>query len=386
MSYNDIFKEKLEKLKKENLLRSILQIEVGAEKYININGKRCLNLSSNNYLGLSRNSKLIDATKRAVLRYGCSSSASRLVTGNYSIYDELEKKLAEFKNYEKCLVLGCGYVANVSIIPAITDKEWTIFSDELNHASIIDGVRLSSAHRRIYRHNDTDHLEKLLKECQTKEKLIITDTVFSMDGDVAKLKEIAVLAKRYNALVMVDEAHATGIFGKGRGMVHELGLENEIHINMGTFSKALGSYGAYVCSSKIVIDYLINRARGFIYSTSLPPSVIGANLEAIKFVKENPDISTYLIDISKVVRRNLRNIGFDTLNSQTQIIPVIIGDRKKLLRIRDFLIEKGIYAVAIRPPTVPLKTDRLRLSLRADLTMDEIEFLISSFEKVSKYF
>ncbi|AEA33382.1 8-amino-7-oxononanoate synthase [Hippea maritima] len=385
MSYESFFENKLKELKKDNLLRSIPQIDAGAEKYITINAKKCLNLSSNNYLGLSKNKRLIEKAKEGISIFGCSSSASRIVTGNYSLYDELELEIANFKGYQKCIVFGCGYVTNVSVIPALCDKEWTIFSDKLNHASIIDGARLSLAKHIRYKHNDIDHLEKLIKKCQTPKKLIVTDTVFSMDGDIANLRQIAAIADKYGALVMVDEAHATGIFGHGRGVVHELGLVKQIHINMGTFSKALGSYGAYVCSSKLIIDYLINKARGFIYSTSLPPSVIASNLEALKLIKKNDKLSKRLLSMSEKLRKSLKAMGYDILNSQSQIIPVIIPNREKLFRLRNFLISNGIYAPAIRLPTVPKNTDRLRISLRADITDNELDKIIEVFGQMRQY-
>ena len=384
MNYLNYFKEILKELEDSNLLRSIPDIEAGAEKYITVKNKKCLNLSSNNYLGLSLNKNLISASREVLLKFGCSSSGSRIVTGNYSIYDELEREMADLKGCEACIVLGCGYVANLSAISAICDKDWLVFSDRLNHASIIDGVRLSSAKHVRYKHNDMNHLRHLLKKyAWNAKKLIITDTIFSMDGDIANLKTITELAKEYSAMVMVDEAHATGIFGKGAGVAHELGLEKTIDINMGTFSKAIGSYGAYICSSKTMINYLINKTRGFIFSTSLPPAVVAANLAAIKLIKKDRSLSERLMHISKILRKEIEKLNFNTLNSQTHIIPVVIGDRDKLFFCRDFLIDRGIYAAAIRPPTVPQNTDRLRLSLRADLTNKEIGLIIGSFKELA---
>lgn len=384
MSYQNYFKERLKKLEDLNLLRHIPHIEAGAGKYITVKNKRCLNLSSNNYLGLSLNKNMIHASKEAIAKYGCSSSGSRIVTGNYSVYDELERETADFKGYESCLVLGCGYIANLSVISAICDKDWLVFSDKLNHASIVDGVKLSLAKHIRYKHNDMKHLSHLLRKYdRNAKKIIITDTVFSMDGDIADLKTITELAKEFRAMVMVDEAHATGIFGKGAGIARELGLEKMIDINMGTFSKAIGSYGAYVCSSKAIIDYLINKTRGFIFSTSLPPAVTAANLAAIKLIRKDKTLSERLIHISRTLREELKKLNFNTLNSQTHIIPVVIGDRDKLFFCRDFLIDRGIYAAAIRPPTVPIHTDRLRLSLRADLTDKEIKHIIKSFKELA---
>ncbi|KAA0259586.1 8-amino-7-oxononanoate synthase [Deferribacter autotrophicus] len=385
MNYENLFAQKIQEIKKANLFRTIPEITAGAEKYITIEGKKCLNLASNNYLGLSLNEKLKTESIKAINKYGCSSSASRIVTGNYSLYTILEEEIAKFKGYEKGLILGSGYVANLSIISAICDNKWIVFSDRLNHASIIDGIKLSGAKHVRYKHNDMDHLRYSLKKYDKDvKKLIVTDTVFSMDGDTANLIEIVKLAKDYQAIVMVDEAHATGIFGKGRGLVHELGMEKEIDINMGTFSKGLGSFGAYVCASKTIIEYLINKSRGFIFSTSLPPSVIGANLAAIELLKNNYSLGLKLINISEIVRKSLASLGFNTLNSSTQIIPVIIGDRKKLFMAKDFLIKKGVFAAAIRPPSVPINTERLRISLRADLTDDELNLIIQAFKELSQ--
>ncbi|BAI80768.1 8-amino-7-oxononanoate synthase [Deferribacter desulfuricans SSM1] len=385
MNYKVYFKNYLEKLKDENLYREIPLFDKGDSKYIEIKNKKLLNLASNNYLGLSNKKEIKEGAIKAIKKYGCSSSASRIVTGNFLLYNELELGLAKFKGYEAALIFNTGYVANLSIISAICDKNWVIFSDKLNHASIIDGTLLSKAKHERFRHLDYEHLETILKRYNKDvKKLIITDTVFSMDGDVADLEKIVKLAKDYNALVMIDEAHATGIFGKGRGLAHELGLEKEIDINMGTFSKGLGSFGAYVCCNKSIKDYLVNKARGFIFSTSLPPAVIGANLAAIKFIKENYQLGERLIEISKKLRKKLNEIGFNTLNSSTQIIPIIIGNREKLQIAKDFLIESGLYVAAIRPPTVPIGTDRLRLSLRADLTDDELELIVEGFRKLKE--
>ncbi|MGA1863200.1 8-amino-7-oxononanoate synthase [Deferribacter thermophilus] len=385
MNYKEYFKNHLEKLKDEKLYREIPLFDRGDSKYIEINNKKLLNLASNNYLGLSNKKEIKEGAINAIKKYGCSSSASRIVTGNFSLYNELELEVAKFKGYEAALIFNTGYVANLSIISAICDKNWVIFSDKLNHASIIDGTLLSKAKNERFRHLDYEHLETILKRYKKDvKKLIITDTVFSMDGDKADLEKIVKLAKDYNALIMIDEAHATGIFGKGRGLAHELGLEKEIDINMGTFSKGLGSFGAYVCCNKTIKDFLVNKARGFIFSTSLPPAVIGANLAALKFVKENNQLGERLIEISKKLKKQLNEIGFNTLNSSTQIIPIIIGNREKLQIAKDLLIESGLYVAAIRPPTVPIGTDRLRLSLRADITDDELELIIEGFRKLKE--
>ncbi len=383
MSY---FKEQLKKIKQDNLFRSIPKIENGWAKYVKIEGKSYLNLASNNYLGLAESDYLKNAAEEAIKRYSCSSSASRIVTGNYTIYDELEDMLAKFKGTQKALVFNTGYVANLSIISSICTSECVIFSDKLNHASIIDGILLSKARFVRFRHRDLDHLLFFLKKYkESKQKLIVTDSIFSMDGDLAKLDEIVKLAKDYNALTIIDEAHATGVFGEGKGLVHQMGLEKEVDIQMSTFSKALGSFGAFVASRSEIIDFLINKARGFIYSTSLPPAVIAANKAAVEFVIKHKEIGRQLLEKSERIRSFLKKLGFDTANSNSQIIPIIIGDKEKLFKVKEFMMEKGILVAAIRPPTVPRNTERLRISMRADLDDNDIKKIENAFLELKRW-
>ncbi|HEX13369.1 MAG: aminotransferase class I/II-fold pyridoxal phosphate-dependent enzyme [Desulfurella sp.] len=377
MSVLDLVKQNLNHIKFNDQYRTIPKISNHANKYIELNGLKVLNLSSNNYLGLAENDFLKQYSIEAIKNYGCSSGASRIVSGNYEIYAKLEEAVANFKHTQKALVLNSGYVANISLLQALA-KNATIFCDKLNHASIIDGMLLSGAKFYRYAHLDMQMLENLLKK-DTSNKIIITDTIFSMDGDAAPLKEIVRLSKQYEALTIVDEAHATGIFGEGRGYAYKEGLSGEIDIHMGTFSKALGSFGAYVASSEDIIDYLINTARGFIFSTSLPPAVIGANLASINYILKNPHLGEKLILMSDNVRHFLKNLGFDVGNSISQIIPVILKTNKAVLVAQKILLEKGVFVGAIRPPTVPKNTSRLRISLRADLDDNDLELIKDAF-------
>jgi 8-amino-7-oxononanoate synthase len=376
-------KHELGKIKSEGLYRSLPDIDEGAGKYIISGGKRLLNLASNNYLGISEKKELTDEAQAALIALGCSSGASRVVTGNFSLYGTLEKEMAEFKGTEGCLVLNTGYMANLAVIASLAGRHTAVFSDKLNHASIIDGIKLSGAKHIRYRHNDTAHLAELLEQYKsTEEKIIVTDSVFSMDGDRADLKEITRLAEKYGALTIVDEAHATGVLGCGRGLAHELGLEKRIDVHMGTFSKALGSFGAYIAGDAYITDFIRNKGRAFIFTTSLPPAVIGANLGALRWLKSNPSCGEELLKKAAAVRNALNLAGFDTAGSSTQIIPVIIGDNFKVQQAGRLLEDAGIRTGVIRPPTVPDGTARLRLSIRLDLNHDELEHVVHSVRRL----
>ncbi|WP_415238482.1 aminotransferase class I/II-fold pyridoxal phosphate-dependent enzyme [Seleniivibrio woodruffii] len=384
----DKIKKKLNELRENSLFRVMPEISEGAGKYISVEinkgfGKtevrKYINMASNNYLGLSEIQEIKRASADAVLELGTTSGASRIVTGNYNLYDELERVTAEFKQTEASLVFNSGYAANVAVFSALADRNTAVFSDKLNHASIIDGILLSGAKHIRYRHNDIDDLAALLeKHKDEKDKIIATDTIFSMDGDVCRLRAIVELAEAYGAMTIVDEAHASGIFGRGRGYAHEAGLEKRVDIHMGTFSKAFGSFGAYVAADRDIIDYLRNKGRSFIYSTSLPPAVVAANLAALKYVEDHHDIGYRLLDAADDIRRQLQVMGFDTGDSVTQIIPVILGTNERVLMAKEFLMEKGIYVGAIRPPTVPVNTARLRMTVRLDV-LDETERILDAF-------
>ncbi|HIC90938.1 MAG TPA: 8-amino-7-oxononanoate synthase [Syntrophaceae bacterium] len=355
----------LQKREDQLLLRTLHNIEKRKGGNIVVDGKELIDLSCNDYLGLAAHPCLLQESKRMAEGYGTSSSASRLMSGDLHIHHLLEEVVADFKGKEASLVFGSGFLANIGIISAICQKGDVVFSDRLNHASIIDGILLSGAQFFRFRHNEVGHLEDLLKKERAKFKkaLIVIETIYSMDGDRPPLKEIVNLKERYNCILMVDEAHATGIFGRnGAGIVEEEDLTHEVDIIMGTFGKALGSYGAYVAASKKTIDYLVNRARSFIYSTALPPSVIGANLAAIEIVKKEPFRRKILLEHVEYFRSLLKDKGFNTRGS-SQIIPVVMGDNKKTIMVAHMLREHSIFALPIRPPTVPKGEERIRFSV-----------------------
>lgn len=378
----DKIKLKLKELQDASLYREMPAMSEGAGRYVCIDGEKYLNLASNNYLGISEIQEIREASADAVLKLGTTSGASRIVTGNYSIYDDLEHRIALFKKAEKALVFNSGYAANLSIFSALADRHTAVFSDKLNHASIIDGIELSGAKHIRYKHNDMADLEALLeKNRDVQDKIIATDTVFSMDGDVCRLYNIVALAEKYGALTVVDEAHAAGIFGRGRGYAHELGLEKRVDVHMGTFSKAFASFGAYVSGDADIIDFLRNKGRSFIYSTSLPPAVTAANLASLSYVMKNSDNGGRLLDAADNIRYALNKIGFNTGMSVSQIIPVIMEQNERVLLAKEFLMAKGLFVAAIRPPTVPVNTARLRLSLRLDI-LDEQEKIIDAFKEL----
>lgn len=370
--------EFLEERNQKNLLRVLRPANFRKEGKIYFKDKEYIDFSSNDYLGLSSHSELKNATKKAAEKFGTSASASRLLSGDLEIHHRLEKETAAFKGKESALVFNSGYQANVGIISSLYKKGDAIFSDRLNHASIIDGILLSGARFFRFHHNDLEHLESLLKteRHNFKNSLIITETIFSMDGDRPLLKKLVNLKERYNCEIMVDEAHATGIFGKnGSGVVEEEGLTDKIDFIMGTFSKALGSFGAYLACSKRIKDYLINSCRSFIYSTALPPSVIAVNLASLDLIKKEPFRRKRLLKTADYFRNELQRKGLKT-KSPSQIIPLIIGDSQKAIKISQRLQKKGYWIRPIRPPTVPAGESRLRFSLTYHHTKDILERFI----------
>lgn len=326
-----------------------------------------LNLSSNDYLGLAQDPRLIAAARNAAERWGVGAGASRLVTGHLALHEAVEAKLARFKGTEAAVIFSTGYMTNLGVISALVGPGDLVFSDRLNHASIYDGIRLSGAELRRYPHRDMGRLEKLLKEAPSgKTRLIITDSVFSVDGDLAPLRALVELKERFGALLMIDEAHATGVLGpRGAGLAEALGLTRRVEVHMGTFSKALGSLGGYVAGDRRLIDYLHNKARSFIYSTALPPPMLGAIDQALDLVVQEPERRRYLAEQAEIFRRGLQEAGFNTLESETQIIPVLVGDNAPTLEFAARLRAEGIMAVALRPPTVPPGKARVRFSLSA---------------------
>lgn len=367
--------EELEEIRQKGLQRSLKELESDQGAFLTVDGKKLLNFSSNNYLGLANDPRLKMAAQEAIETYGTGSGASRLVTGSMKLHHELEEKIARFKDASAALVFNSGYQANVGCLSAFLQEGDAFFSDELNHASIIDGCRLSRAAVKVYRHNDMQHLEELLGACASKSRrLIVTDSVFSMDGDRAPLQDLAKLAEKYEAWLMLDEAHATGVLGKsGKGLVEEVWpagrpdyLKSHL-IQMGTLGKALGSFGAYIAGSEDLIQLLINKARSFIYTTSLPPSVLAASKRAIEIVETEPLLREKLWGNLKFFSER------SGLFAESAILPLIMGSSEGALQASQQLWDQGYWVQAIRYPTVAKGTERLRITLMATHEKSDLE-------------
>lgn len=370
----------LAELEKRSLLRKIPEVENGAARELLFRGRPLLNLASNDYLGLAADPRLKDAAVRAVENYGCGSAASRLVTGNFSLYDRLEQELADFLGRDESMVFTSGYAANLAIMDSFADRHSVVFSDRLNHASIIDGIKMSGARQVRYRHNDMAHLRKRMENFKdVPSKILVTDTIFSMDGDLAHVEEIADLCDFYDVMLVVDEAHAEGIFGSGRGVCAERAITGRIDLHMGAFSKGFGSLGGAVSGNRDLISYLRNKGRSFVFSTALPPAVIGAGLAALELVSSGQTGGPGLLEMSRELKEFLQSLGFDCAGSQSQIIPVILGENEKALAAQKYLMDTGLYVAAIRPPTVPQGTARLRISMRADFTSEDLDKIRNAF-------
>jgi 8-amino-7-oxononanoate synthase len=338
-----------------------------------LDGRPVLLLCSNNYLGLADHSRVQEAAADAALRWGVGAGSSRLVSGTMTVHKRLERKLASFKGTESALLFGSGYLANLGVVGALARAGEVVFSDELNHASIVDGCRLSRAEVFVYAHNDVEHLAWGLAQAGPRAALIVTESVFSMDGDVAPLEEISELAQRYDVRVMVDEAHATGCVGEGgRGAVADAGLEGEIDVVVGTLGKALGSYGAFAACDAEICKLLTNCARSLIFSTAPPPPAVAGALAALELLCEQPRRVDRLRANAEVLRAELAREGFDVSGSTTQIVPLVVGDASMAMRVCEAALERGVFAQAIRPPTVPAGTSRLRLAVMATHTKDEL--------------
>lgn len=357
----------------ERFLRRIDGIQ---DPRVTIDGREVLLLCSNNYLGLASHPKIVEAACRATRDHGTSAVSSRLISGHMTAHAQLEQKIAEWKSLESALVFTSGYQANVGTISALAGPEDVVVSDELNHASIIDGCRLSKARIAVYRHNDVDHLRKVLSEhTNARRILIVTESIFSMDGDAAPLERICDAADDFGASVMVDEAHAAGVFGPGgAGLAAELGLTDRIDVHVGTLGKALAGFGAYVAGSAELVHLLINKARAFIFTTGLPPAVAAAADAAIEVVRLEPERADGLRKRAHALGRQLAESGLAVPNTDSQILPVLIGPAEKTVGIAKRLLERGVYVAAIRPPTVPKDTSRLRVSLMATHTEEDIAF------------
>jgi 8-amino-7-oxononanoate synthase len=365
--------ERLAELEELGLYRRLRMVSGPQGPRVVLDGRPVLLLCSNNYLGLADHPRVREAAADAAMRWGVGAGASRLVSGAMTAHRRLEEALAEFEGTEAALLFGSGYLANLGVVSSLAGRGEVVFSDELNHASIIDGCRLSRAETFVYEHCDVDHLAYGLRQAEGRGALIVTDGVFSMDGDIAPLAEIVELARRYDARVIVDEAHGTGALGPGgRGAVADAGLDGEVDVVVGTLGKALGSYGAYVACDAEMAQYLINTARSLIFSTALPPPAAAGALAALDLLREQPRRVDKLQANADTLRSALHHEGFEVTGAQTQIVPLIVGDAHLAMRVCEAALERGVFAQAIRPPTVPEGTSRLRLAVMASHTRSEL--------------
>ncbi|HAL44940.1 MAG: 8-amino-7-oxononanoate synthase [Planctomycetes bacterium GWF2_42_9] len=372
----DFLKKELNNLEQKDLFRKLIAIDSAAGTTIRIDNCEKILFCSNNYLNLAADSRIIAAAKQAMDKYGFGSAASRLISGSIKPHIDLEKKLADLLGKEASLVFSTGFMANLSILQSIPQKGDLILLDKLDHASIIDAAKSSDADFRTYHRAQYEKIENLLASSEYNRKFIVTESIFSMDGDFADLKKLVELKKKYNACLIVDEAHAFGCFGEtGAGLASELGLLNEVDIVVATLSKSAGCTGGFVAADKCVIDFLINKARPFIYTTALPPANSAAAICAVEIIQNAQDRRIRLKENSDYLRARLKKLGCNTADSTSQIIPVIIGDNKKTLELSRKLFEKGFYVSAIRPPTVAPGTSRLRISLQSEHTKQQIDSL-----------
>ncbi|MDJ0730078.1 MAG: 8-amino-7-oxononanoate synthase [Crocosphaera sp.] len=373
----EFVERELQEREKNNYLRQLNPIYPKDAITIVKNGKTLINFSSNDYLGLSKHPKIIAASQDYLNQYGTGATASRLVTGTYDIHEKLEEKIAKLCNKEAALLFNTGFQANTTIIPSLVNKKSLVLCDRLVHNSILQGILLSKAQWKRYQHNDLGHLETLLKKAVSQDYnriLIVTETVFSMEGDQSDVDTLIQLSQQYNTLLYLDDAHALGIMGeKGMGLIAN---KSGIDISLGTFGKALGSFGAFITTSKLMRDYLINCCPGFIYTTALPPAVIGSIDAAFDTIPSLDKERKYLLQQVDYVQNKLINLGYKVASSKSPIIPVIIGNDKKTLELSQYLEKNGIIATAIRPPTVPRNTARIRFVLSSQHQPEHINYLI----------
>ena len=384
-----MFRERLDGIKARNLYRRLRTVESAQGPWVKLEGRRVLNLCSNNYLGLAGHPAVIEAGARAMAEWGCGSGASRSICGNMAVHELLERRIAALKGTESALLYTSGYTANLGIISALVGKEDCVFSDELNHASLIDGCRLSQAKVTVFPHNDLDQLEQALRRTRERSpggrRLIVVDGVFSMDGDLAPVTEIAGLAEKFDSLLMVDEAHATGVLGPGgRGLVASLGLERRVPVIMGTLSKALGGFGGFAAGNRELTEFLVNTSRSFIFTTGLPPASAACALAALDVLEQDTSLPFKVQENGAFLRQRLNTIGFNTLKSQTQIIPVVVGEAAGAVEMSQLLLKRGVLATAIRPPTVSQGTSRIRATVMATHTRADLELAASAFEEAGR--
>ncbi|ELK44495.1 UNVERIFIED_CONTAM: glycine C-acetyltransferase [Halobacillus marinus] len=382
----EYLQEELDAMQEQGTFRRLIPLESAQGSKVTIRGKEVIQLSSNNYLGLTSHPKMKRAADEANEKYGVGTGSVRTIAGTLEMHEEFEKKLAEFKHTEAALVFQSGFTTNQGVLSSILGKDDVVISDELNHASIIDGIRLTKADRKIYKHVDMESLEDALKQSSNyRTRLVVTDGVFSMDGNIAPLPEIVELAEKYDALVMVDDAHASGVLGdNGRGTVNHFKLDGRVHIQVGTLSKAIGVLGGYVASTKTLRDYLIHKGRPFLFSTSHPPAVTAANAAAIDVLLEEPELIEKLWNNTAFFKQGLQQLGFDTGISETPVTPVMVGDDALTHKFSDELFGEGVFAQGIVFPTVQRGKGRIRTIVTAEHSQEELQEALDAFEKVGK--
>ena len=378
--------QELDSLKEQKLYRQLRILEDEQKAHTTVDHKSVVNLSSNNYLGLTTHPKLRAAALKAIEDYGVGTGSVRTIAGTMEIHMELEKKLAEFKKVEKVVVFQSGFAANAGTVAAVLTKDDVVVSDQLNHASIIDGARLSRATIKVFPHKDVDAARKVLKELPASQrKLLITDGVFSMDGDLGALPDLCTLAEEFECIMMVDDAHASGVFGtNGRGTVDHFGMHGRVDIQVGTLSKAIGALGGYVAGSQSLIEFLYHRARPFLFSTSHPPAVVAACIAAIDILEQEPELIDRLWDNTRFFKAGLKELGFNTGLSESPITPVIAGEGVLAMKLSDRLFEEGVFAQGIAFPTVARDAARVRTIVTATHTRDELQFALDTFARVGR--
>ncbi|OGW64729.1 MAG: 8-amino-7-oxononanoate synthase [Nitrospirae bacterium RIFCSPLOWO2_02_FULL_62_14] len=381
-----MFEQRLCQLEQQHLLRRLRTIESASEAEVTLEGRPVILMASNNYLGLATHPALKRAAIQATERFGVGAGAARLVSGTLPPHEELETTLAKFKGTEAALAFGSGYLANLGVIPALIGAGGLIFADRLCHASLIDGCRLSGASLRVYRHNDVAHLKSLLARRPSKrDTLIVTDGVFSMDGDLAPLPDLIELADRYNARLFVDDAHGTGVMGaQGRGTIEHFGLESRIPFHMGTLGKALGTSGAYVVGPSAMIQYLINTARTFLFATAPPPATAAAAIAGLQVLRNEPERRVRLWENRQYLHAGLTRLGFRLTGSASPILPIVVGNAQKAVAMADRLLELGVYAPAIRPPTVPKNTSRIRVTVTSEHSRTQLDRALEAFGQAGR--
>lgn len=381
----EFLKAELNSMKENHTWQDIKQLESMQGPSVTVNHQKVIQLSSNNYLGFTSHPRLINAAQEAVQQYGAGTGSVRTIAGTFTMHQELEKKLAAFKKTEAALVFQSGFTTNQGVLSSILSKEDIVISDELNHASIIDGIRLTKADKKVYQHVNMSDLERVLRKSMNyRMRLIVTDGVFSMDGNIAPLPDIVELAEKYDAFVMVDDAHASGVLGEnGRGTVNHFGLDGRVHIQVGTLSKAIGVLGGYAAGSKVLIDYLRHKGRPFLFSTSHPPAVTAACMEAIDVLLEEPEHMERLWENTAYFKAMLVKMGLTLTKSETPILPILIGDEGVAKQFSDQLLSRGVFAQSIVFPTVAKGKARIRTIITAEHTKDELDQALDVIEKTA---